>query len=121
LYRSRWRIEEAFLLTKRLLGLAYLWSGSRNAVQLQLYATLLVYGVLMEICQGVAAALEQRLDRISVEMVFRGCYHYVAALRRGEERGLVAYLAAEAATLGIVKRQRSRHPEQGTAHALVPT
>ena len=25
LYAQRWRIEEAFLLTKRLLGLAYLW------------------------------------------------------------------------------------------------
>lgn len=27
LYRRRWQIEEAFLLTKRLLGLAYLWVG----------------------------------------------------------------------------------------------
>ena len=119
LYRSRWRIEEAFLLTKRLLGLAYLWSGSRNAVELQLYATLLVYGVLMEICQGVAATLEQPLHRISVEMVFRGCYHYVAALRRGEARSLVAYLAAEAHALGIIKRERRRQDQQSAANALV--
>jgi IS4 transposase len=28
-YRIRWRIEEAFLLTKRLLGLSYLWVGGR--------------------------------------------------------------------------------------------
>lgn len=119
LYRSRWRIEEAFLLTKRLLGLAYLWSGSRNAVELQLYATLLVYGVLMEICQGVAATLEQPLHRISVEMVFRGCYHYVAALRRGEARSLVAYLAAEAHALGIIKRERRRHDQQSAPNALV--
>jgi hypothetical protein len=119
LYRSRWRIEEAFLLTKRLLGLAYLWSGSRNAVELQLYATLLVYGVLMEICQGVAATLEQPLHRISVEMVFRGCYHYVAALRRGEARSLVAYLAAEAHALGIIKRERRRQDQQSAATALV--
>ena len=33
-YRRRWRIEEAFLLTKRLLGLAYLWVGDRNGVEI---------------------------------------------------------------------------------------
>jgi hypothetical protein len=34
LYRRRWRVEEAFLLTKRLLGLAYLWVGGSNGVQI---------------------------------------------------------------------------------------
>ena len=29
LYRRRWRIEEAFNTVKRLLGLSYLWTGSR--------------------------------------------------------------------------------------------
>jgi hypothetical protein len=33
LYRRRWRIEDAFALTKRLLDLAYVWTGSTNAVQ----------------------------------------------------------------------------------------
>ena len=41
LYRRRWRIEDAFAVTKRVLDLAYLWTGSANAVQLQIYATLL--------------------------------------------------------------------------------
>ena len=41
LYRRRWRIEDAFALTKRVLDLAYLWTGSTNAVQLQIYATLI--------------------------------------------------------------------------------
>jgi hypothetical protein len=27
LYSRRWRIEETFLLLKRLLGLSYLWTG----------------------------------------------------------------------------------------------
>ena len=27
LYTRRWRIEESFLLLKRLLGLSYLWTG----------------------------------------------------------------------------------------------
>lgn len=118
LYRSRWRIEEAFLLTKRLLDLAYLWSGSKNAVQLQLYATLLVYAVLMETCQGVAEALEEPLERVSVEMVFRGCYHYLSALRRGEEGSLVSYLAAQARSLGIIKRERNRHRVQRATDLL---
>lgn len=30
LSRRRWRVEDAFLLTKRLLGLAYLWVGDSN-------------------------------------------------------------------------------------------
>ena len=38
LYTRRWRIEEAFLLTKRLLGLSYLWVGGQNGVEYQVYA-----------------------------------------------------------------------------------
>ena len=53
----RWRIEDAFALTKRLLDLAYVWTGSTNAVQLQIYATLIFYTVLVTICQQVAQAL----------------------------------------------------------------
>lgn len=33
-YRRRWRIEEAFLTVKRLLGLSYLWTGSLNGILL---------------------------------------------------------------------------------------
>lgn len=36
LYRNRWQIEQAFLLTKRLLGLAYLWGGDSNGIQIQI-------------------------------------------------------------------------------------
>ncbi|TRU83843.1 MAG: hypothetical protein EWV76_17265 [Microcystis novacekii Mn_MB_F_20050700_S1] len=46
LSRRRWQIESAFLLTKRLLGLAYLWVGHRKGVQIQILATLIhfLYG-----------------------------------------------------------------------------
>ena len=70
LYRQRWRIEEAFLLTKRLLGLSYLWVGDRNGVEIQLYATWLFYAVLSDLCREVAEALGEPLEQISVEMVF---------------------------------------------------
>jgi hypothetical protein len=39
LYWQRWRIEDAYALVKRLLGLAYFWTGSANGVCLQLWAT----------------------------------------------------------------------------------
>jgi len=71
LSRRRWRIEDAFALTKRLLDLAYVWTGSTNAVQLQIYATLIFYAVLVTICQQIAQALGEPLARIAVEMVFR--------------------------------------------------
>jgi hypothetical protein len=35
LYSRRWRIEEAFNVVKRLLGLSYLWTGSLNDTKLQ--------------------------------------------------------------------------------------
>ena len=111
LYRRRWRIEDAFALTKRVLDLAYLWTGSTNAVQLQIYATLIFYAVLLTICQQVAQVLGEPLERISVEMVFRAFYHYSRAVERGETDDLVQFLAEHAKLLGIVKRRRKHHRE----------
>ena len=111
LYRRRWRLEDAFLVTKRVLDLAYLWKASANGVQLQLYATFLFYLVLLNVCQQVAQSLNEPLERISVEMVFRAFYHYSRALLRSESTELVPYLVQHAKLLGLVKRQRKRHRE----------
>jgi hypothetical protein len=111
LYRRRWRIADAFALTKRVLDLAYLWTGSTNAVQLQLYATLIFYAVLLTICHQVAQALGEPLERISVEMVFRALYHYGQAVQRGEAEDLILFLTEHAKLLGIVKRRRKQHRE----------
>jgi hypothetical protein len=119
LYRTRWRIEDAFGLTKRLLDLAYLWSGSQNAVQLQVYATLIFYGVLIEVCQQVADVLRQPLERISVEMVFRGFYHYSRAFQKGETQDLVSFMVQHSDLLGIVKRKRKSHKEAERRAALI--
>jgi len=43
LYWQRWRIEDAYNVVKPLLGLAYFWSGSQNAVELQVWATWVLY------------------------------------------------------------------------------
>jgi hypothetical protein len=119
LYRRRWRIEDAFALTKRLLDLAYWWTGSTNAVQLQLYATLLFYAVLVTLCQQVAQALGEPLERISVEMVFRAFYHYSRTVQHGGSDDLVSFLAEHAKLLGIVKRWRKQHRERQELEAII--
>jgi hypothetical protein len=119
LYRRRWRIEDAFALTKRLLDLAYVGTGSSNAVQLQIYATLIFDAVLLTICQQVAQVLGEPLERISVEMVFRAFYHYSRAVQRGESDDLVAFLAEHAKLLGLVKRQRQQHRERQELESII--
>jgi hypothetical protein len=106
LYWQRWRIEDAFAIVKRLLGLAYFWSGSSNGVQVQVWATWLVYAVLVDLTDAVAAELAQPFQALSVEMVYRGLYHFTPAVQRGPADDVVVYLAANAAGLGILKRKR---------------
>jgi hypothetical protein len=113
LYGRRWKIEEAFALTKRLLGLSYLWSGAFNAIELQVWATWLLYAALVDLTDAVAEELDQPLDALSLEMAFRGLYHFTVALQRGEATDPIAYLAGRP-DLGIVKRRR-KHRERERA------
>jgi hypothetical protein len=106
LYEYRWRIETAFLLVKRLLDLAYLWVGSLNGVQLQVWATWLYYAILIDLCDDVAEVLQLPLSRISVEMVARSLYFYAQAVEAGYTGDAASYLAREAKDLGIIKRLR---------------
>lgn len=107
LYWQRWRIEDAFLVVKRLLGLSYFYASSPNGVQVQVWATWLLYAVLTDLCDEVANTMSLPLACISFEMVYRGLYHYTQAYHRGEASDPVAYLCAkENKDLGIVKRSR---------------
>ena len=107
LYRRRWRIEEAFNTVKRLLGLSYLWTGSLNGVQLQIWGTWLFYAVLVNLGDAVADELSLPFDRISLEMIYRGLYHFYVAHQKGFASDPVKYFAApENRDLGIVKQQR---------------
>lgn len=109
LYRRRWRIEEAFAILKRLLGLSYLWTGSINGVLLQVWSTWLFYAILIDLADAVAEELMLPFDRISLEMVFRGLYHFIQAYNRGEATDPVKYLAAPGnRDLGVVKRLRKK-------------
>ncbi|NJL41506.1 MAG: IS4 family transposase [Leptolyngbyaceae cyanobacterium SM1_4_3] len=108
LYRTRWRIETAFNLTKRLLGLSYFWVGGSNGVQLQLYATWIFYAVLTDLSHDVALALSQPLERISVEMVFRSLYFFNSARSRHPDLQLIPWLVEHQRSMGLVKAVRRR-------------
>jgi hypothetical protein len=115
LYAQRWRIEEAFLQCKRLLNLSYLWGSSANAIALQVWTTVLLYGVLVDLGGEAAMALQVSPERISLEMLYRSLYHYAGAVQRGERRGFIAWLTdPRQRDLGIVKRVRKPTPNKLT-------
>jgi hypothetical protein len=118
LYWQRWRIEDAYAIVKRLLGLAYFWCGAQNAVELQVWATWLLYAVLVDLTDAVAAALNQPFAALSMEMIYRSLYFYTQAHHRGETNDVVAYLATNAAMLGIIKRRRK--PARPSPLELIP-
>jgi len=92
------------------LGLAYFWTGSENGVCLQLWATWLLYVVLVDLTDAVAEALNRPFATLSLEMVYRSLYYFTQAHHRGEATQVVAYLAANAKGLGIIKRKRQTRP-----------
>ncbi len=107
LYGWRWRIEEAFNTVKRLLGLSYLWTGSLNGIKLQLWGTWLFYAVLVDLGDAVADEVSLPFDRISLEMIYRGLYHFYVAHHKGLANDPIKYFAApENRDLGVVKSIR---------------
>ena len=122
LYSRRWRIEESFLLLKRLLGLSYLWTGSTNGIKLQIWATWLFYAVLLDLCDEVADELTLPIDSISIEMVFRGIYHFTQALNQGNATDIVAYFTApNNRDLGIVKSPRPKRTKPTLNLSPIPS
>jgi hypothetical protein len=115
LYRRRWRIEEAFLIVKRLLNLSYLWTGSVNGVLLQVWSTWLFFALLVDLGDAVAEELMLPFDRISLEMAFRSLYYFIQAYNQGEATDPIKYLAApENQDLGVVKRLRKKPAQVST-------
>lgn len=105
LYWQRWRIEDAYNVVKRLLGLAYFWSGSQNAVELQVWATWLLYAVLIDLTDTLAEALKRPFSDISIEMLYRSLYYFTKAHERGAAHDLISYLTQNTKLLGLVKRK----------------
>jgi hypothetical protein len=112
LYRQRWRVEDAFLIVKRLLGLAYFYSGAENAIAVQLWATWLLYAVLIDLTDAVAEALARPFAEVSVEMVYRSLYFVTNAVAQDPTTDPIRYLADQAHKLGIIKRPRKKAPHE---------
>ena len=107
LYDQRWRVEDAFNVVKRLLGLAYFYVGSINAIQIQVWMTWLLYAMLVDLTDQVADALGKPLKAISIEMVFRGLSHFTHVRQRGEADDPIEYLVRRAKSLSLIKQRRS--------------
>jgi hypothetical protein len=98
-----------------------LWTGSINGIKLQVEATWLFYTVLVDlgdaICRrqqrfAIADELSLPFDRISLEMVYRGLYHFSVAYDKGKAKDPVKYFAAkENQDLGVVKALRKPVPK----------
>ena len=108
LYYQRWTIEDAYNIVKRILGLAYFWNGSQCAVQLQVFSTWIMYGILVDLNDAVAELLNKRFIDISIERVFKSLYYFKKARKDGEASDPIEYLANNAKRLGIIKPWRGR-------------
>jgi hypothetical protein len=113
-YGQRWRIEDAFHAVKRLLGLAYFWVGSVNGVKLQVWATWLLYAVLVDLTDAIAEVLDRPFDALSLEMVYRSLYFFTGAYQRGEATDPIVYLASKADRFGILKHKRKGNSVWGS-------
>ncbi len=121
LYWQRWRIEDAFLIVKRLLGFSYFYVGSVNGVQSQVWMTWLLYAVLTDLCDEIAHSLKVPFACISFERVYRGLYHSTQAHHRGETNDPIGYLCArENRDLGIFKRRRKGQSAEILELAIPP-
>ena len=112
LYPQRWRVEDAFSIVKRLLGLAYFYCGAENAIEMQLWATWLLYAVLIDLTDAVADALTRPFAEVSPEMVYRSLYFVTHAVAQDPTTDPVGYLADHARELGIIKRPRKKTPRE---------
>lgn len=73
-----------------------------HLVCVKIWATWILYPVLVDLTERVAEALNHPFSKISMEMVYRGLYHFVYAYQAGEYTDPVQFLADEAKLLGIV-------------------
>ena len=72
-----------------------------------MWGTWLFYAILVDLGDAVADELSLPFERISLEMVYRGLYHFSVAYQKGLTTDPVKYFATpENQDLAIVKRKR---------------
>lgn len=63
------------------------------------------YGVLVDLTDTVTEVLDRPFVDLSLEMVYRSLYYFGQAYARSEATDPVAYIAANAVWLGVIKRK----------------
>lgn len=69
LYARRWEIESGFQLVKTYLGLSELWSGHRNVLLHQVFATFLVAQIILGFRSELALRAECDVQEVSVRLL----------------------------------------------------
>ena len=59
--------------------------------------------MLVDLTDSVAEALGKPFKQISMEMVYRGLYHFAQARKRGLASDPITYFARKAKSLSLVK------------------
>jgi hypothetical protein len=72
--------------------LAYFWTDAQNGVELEVWATWLVYGVLADLTDAGADALHCLFAQISIEMVNRSLPYFSWAAPRWVAQEPISYL-----------------------------
>jgi hypothetical protein len=103
LYRRRWDIETAFKLLKSQLNLFLLWSGYRNVVMHQVFATLIIAQVVLSLRNEVAQLAKASLREVSLPLLIR----WVPELAR-DGQDPVLTLAKYGRSAGIIRPFRGK-------------
>ncbi|AFZ05848.1 transposase IS4 [Oscillatoria nigro-viridis PCC 7112] len=78
--------------------------------KLQIWGTWLFYAILVDLGNAVADELGVPIEPVSLEMIYRGMYHFSVGYQKGIASDLVKYFADDKnQDLGIVKRRRKPH------------
>ena len=103
LYRRRWDIETAFKLLKSHLNLFLIWSGHRNVVMHQVFATLLIAQLVLSVRNEVALLANASLREVSLPLL---CQWIPELARLGDDP--VQTLARYGRDAGIIRAFRGR-------------
>jgi len=68
--------------------------SSGNRCKLQIWATWLFYAVLVDLGDAVADEVGVPFEQISLEMLYRGLYHFSVAYNKGKATDPISYFAA---------------------------
>ncbi|MEG4859573.1 hypothetical protein QUB75_18345, partial [Microcoleus sp. K1-B6] len=100
----------------------YLWTGSINGIKIQIWAAWLFYAVLLDVADSIADELELCSEKIFVEMLWGGFYHFNHASSRGTAFDPIAYFSArENQELRIVKYEHKSRIRQQLNVSAYPT